>query len=63
MSRYDKYSREDLLERIKQLERDNADMWSARQTLFKRCRGCGHIAEEGIICPTNQRGGNCEDGK
>lgn len=42
--------------------RDLSDMHGARQTRFKRC-ACGRMAEVEIICPTNQEGGNCEDGK
>jgi hypothetical protein len=31
------------------------------RTVFVRC-GCGRVREAGIICPTNQEGGHCEDG-
>lgn len=44
-----------------QMLRDAHDMTSARQTVFVRC-GCGRVREAGIICPTNQEGGHCEDG-
>ena len=50
------------LNRIEQLERDITDMRNARQTIFYRCT-CGRIAERGIICPTNQDGENCEEGR
>jgi hypothetical protein len=36
-------------------------MARACQTRFRRC-ACGRLAEVGIICPTNQEGGECEAG-
>ncbi len=46
---------------FEQMKRDHADMARACQTRFRRC-ACGRLAEVGIICPTNQEGGECEAG-
>ena len=47
--------------RIAEMRADMRDMNMARQTYFVRC-ACGRVREAGIICPTNQEGGECEAG-
>jgi hypothetical protein len=50
-----------MLQAMKRLKADARDMDNAAQTVFSRC-ACGRVREVGIICPTNQEGGVCEDG-
>lgn len=45
-----------------QRTRDLNDCLSAVHTRFHRCK-CGRLAEQGIICPTVQEGGDCEAGR
>lgn len=53
---------EALKDRIRLLQRDLNDCLNAAQTIFHRC-ACGRIAENGIICPSNQeKPGSCEKG-
>jgi hypothetical protein len=51
-----------LIAKIRRLKADLYDMSNASQTVFRRC-ACGRMAERGIICPTNQEGGECEAGR
>jgi hypothetical protein len=51
-----------LREEVEQRRRDMADMNSSPQTLFVRC-ACGRIRSQGLICPTNAEGGDCEAGR